>query len=328
MTVETKDFCKKHGLTEGQFYGREKYEGYLYLGSLTSIPDTFNPTVGGSLDLRSLTSIPDTFNPTVGGSLYLRSLTSIPDTFNPTVGGYLDLGSLTSIPDTFNPTVGGSLDLRSLTSIPDTFNPTVGGSLYLRSLTSIPDTFNPTVGGYLDLGSLTSIPDTFNPTVGGSLYLGSGLVANHTPLNNRLLSWQGGKYVAADGICTEVLSKKGRVFTVKKIGSEKISYLVSDGKTHAHGETVEQARSDYRFKLIAAKLKNDPIKADTIITIPYYRAVTGACEFGVRQWVDSVFSEKEKATILKNGIKAVDLLPLLKKNSAFGLGKFESLLAF
>ena len=49
----------------------------LDLSSLTSIPEGFNPTVGGSLDLRSLTSIPEGFNPTVGGSLYLRSLTSI-----------------------------------------------------------------------------------------------------------------------------------------------------------------------------------------------------------------------------------------------------------
>ena len=45
--------------------------GYLYLGSLTSIPEGFNPTVGGSLYLGSLTSIPEGFNPTVGGSLYL-----------------------------------------------------------------------------------------------------------------------------------------------------------------------------------------------------------------------------------------------------------------
>jgi len=58
-------------LTEEQFDGREEIEGDLDLGSLTSIPDGFNPTVGGYLDLRSLTSIPDGFNPTVGGGLYL-----------------------------------------------------------------------------------------------------------------------------------------------------------------------------------------------------------------------------------------------------------------
>ena len=70
------------------------------------------------------------------GSLDLSSLTSIPEGFNPTVGGWLYLSSLTSIPEGFNPTVGGSLDLSGLTSIPEGFNPTVGGCLYLSSLTS------------------------------------------------------------------------------------------------------------------------------------------------------------------------------------------------
>ena len=43
--------CKKCGLTEDQFYGREKIEGSLDLRGLTSIPEGFNPTVGGYLYL-------------------------------------------------------------------------------------------------------------------------------------------------------------------------------------------------------------------------------------------------------------------------------------
>ena len=62
-------FCKEHDLTLEQAIGEEKIDGSLYLRSLTSIPDGFNPTVGGYLDLRNLTSIPEGFNPTVGGSL-------------------------------------------------------------------------------------------------------------------------------------------------------------------------------------------------------------------------------------------------------------------
>ena len=54
MTV--KQFCKRYSLTEDQFYGREGYDGGLALSSLTSIPEGFNPTVGGWLDLSSLTS--------------------------------------------------------------------------------------------------------------------------------------------------------------------------------------------------------------------------------------------------------------------------------
>ena len=199
----------------------------------------------------------------------------------------------------------------------------------MGSLTSIPDGFNPTVGGGLYLGSLTSIPDGFNPTVGGNLYLGSRLTANSQPFNNRLLTWRDGKYIQADGIFTEVVSKKGRVYTVKNIGSDKHYYLVTDGRsTHAHGEMIEQAKTDFKFKRIAEKLKSDPIKADTVITIPYYRAVTGACEFGVKSWIDSTFTAKEKAGILKNGITAEKLLPILKTKNAYGFEKFQSLVSF
>ena len=52
-TNTIKAFCKKYNLTEEQFYGRTKIGGALYLSSLTSIPEGFNPTVGVSLDLRS-----------------------------------------------------------------------------------------------------------------------------------------------------------------------------------------------------------------------------------------------------------------------------------
>ena len=73
--ADVAQFCKRYGISEDQFYGREKI-GSLYLSNLTSIPEGFNPTVGSSLDLGSVTSIPEGFNPTVGGYLYLGSLTS------------------------------------------------------------------------------------------------------------------------------------------------------------------------------------------------------------------------------------------------------------
>ena len=223
--------------------------------------------------------------------------------------------------------------LRSLTSIPEGFNPTVGGDLDLRSLTSIPEGFNPTVGGNLYLGGLTSIPEGFNPTVGGDLDLGYGLTANtkHSKkqiLPNRLLFWQNGKYVCADGIITEVVNKKGNVYKVKKIHSDKEFYLVTNGEINAHGETLQQAKDDFRFKLVADKLKTEPITADTIITKQYYRLVTGACEFGVQSFIDSNFSGEEKKKVETKGIKAKDLLPILKKNNAYGFDKFNSLINF
>lgn len=53
MKKEIKEFCKENSISEEQFTGKEKIGGNLDLTSLTSIPEGFNPTVGGSLYLAS-----------------------------------------------------------------------------------------------------------------------------------------------------------------------------------------------------------------------------------------------------------------------------------
>jgi hypothetical protein len=220
------------------------------------------------------------------------------------------------------------LYLSNLTTIPEGFNPTVGGSLDLRNLTTIPEGFNPTVGGSLYLSNLTTIPEGFNPTVGGSLDLRNGLKANKkepigkikTP-KNKLLFWQNGKYVSADDIFTEVLNKRGNVYRVRKLHSTKEFYLVTDGETHAHGDTLKKAKEDFEFKLISEKLKNEPILADTLININYYRTVTGACEMGVKSWM-------QQNNMTKESYKAKDLLPILKKTNAYGYERFKQLVKF
>jgi hypothetical protein len=303
--------------------------GSLYLDSLTSIPEGFNPTVGGSLDLESLTSIPEGFNPTVGGGLYLGSLTSIPEGFNPTVSGYLYLRSLTSIPEGFNPIVGGNLYLSSLTLIPEGFNPTVGGYLNLRSLTSIPEGFNPTVGGSLDLNSLTSIPEGFNPTVGGFLDLrsltslpegfnptvGNYIVSNidipFTKLDtSKPIYWESNdkKYIKVDGIFSEVINERDNVIKVRNIGSTKNTYIVTDGEKYAHGDSIKEAQESLIFKITdqdSSEFKNlDTTEPQPISTlIQAYRTITGACEFGVKNFIQRKNLEMEKKYPINHIIK-------------------------
>ena len=177
----------------------------------------------------------------------------------------------------------------------------VGGSLYLGGLTSIPEGFNPTVGGSLYLSSLTSIPEGFNPTVGGSLDLGSDLKCNYKRLpSGYLLSWQDGKYLLADGIFTEVISHRGNVYHVRKIGQKEIIYLVTDGNgIWSHGETLKEAKNDLLFK-INNRTKDDYIGfklADTLSfedAITCYRVITGACSFGTKDFVANRLVKKQK----------------------------------
>ena len=226
MNEETKLFCERHGITEAQFFGKEKITGYL--------------------DLRSLTSIPKGFTPTVGGYLYLRSLTSIPKGFNPTVGGDLDLRS------------GLKKEFKKMENVPAFRNS---------------------------------------------------------------LSWRKGKFIKVDGILCEVLIKRGNVYKIKIAGKRVASYLVTNESNWAHGETLKKAQEDLHFKVIAEKLKKDPIKKDTMISMPYYRIVTGACEQGCKSWM-------QQNGVPDEPIKAIDLLPILEKTRAYGLDRFKKLITF
>ena len=72
---------------------------------------------------------------------------------------------------------------------------------------------------------------------------------------------------------------------------------------------------------ISDKLKKEPITESTIIDIKYYRLITGACELGVKSWV-------EQNKITKDSYTAKELLPILEQTNAYGLDKFKSLIVF
>jgi len=213
----------------------------------------------------------------------------------------------------------------------------IGGSLYLRSLTAIPDGFNPTVGGYLYLGSLTAIPDGFNPTVGGYLYLGSSLKSKYTKIDSstHVFTWQDERFIRVDGILCEVLIKRRNDRKVKIAWSVEESWLTTDGKYWSHGKTLKEAKSDLQFKVISEKLKSEPINADTEVTVAHYRAISGACDFGVRNWLQSngipfkveKIGDKDR-TVEEKPMKAKEVLELLRKTNAYGLERFEKLITF
>jgi hypothetical protein len=192
--------------------------------------------------------------------------------------------------------VGGYLDLQNtgITRLPD--NLVVGGSLYLQNtgITSLPD--NLVVGGslYLLFTGITRLPD--NLVVGGSLYLQNTGITSHNvskPKEGYIFNWQNGKYVLADGILAQVLSKRGNVFKVIKVGSKKEGYLVTDGKgKFAHGDTIKEAKEDLIYKITNRDTSEyKSFTNESVLTfkkaIECYRAITGACSAGTRQFVES-----------------------------------------
>ena len=112
------------------------------------------------------------------------------------------------------------------------------------------------------------------------------------------------------------------VLSFTKTGIEKQNCFVAEKDNFfAHGKTVKKAIEDLRFKVISETLKNQPITKDTVININYYRLITGACELGVKSWMNA-------NNMTKTEYKAYELLPILKQTNAYGLERFKKLITF
>ena len=116
----------------------------------------------------------------------------------------------------------------------------------------------------------------------------------------------------------------GKLLKTECFVAEKESFF-------AHGTTVKKAISDLQFKIVAEKLKHQPIDKDTDLTVKYYRLLTGACDMGCRNWMKSnniPFNIVDGDTVETSPIKAKDLIPMLEKTNAFGIEKIKKLITF
>jgi hypothetical protein len=112
-------------------------------------------------------------------------------------------------------------------------------------------------------------------------------------------------------------------------------FLAQKGEFYAHGYTVKKAISDLNFKILANKLKKEPINENTLLDVMHYRMLTGACDLGCRDFLtknnmpfivkndDTIFCDKNHKP---TKITAKELLPLLEKSNAYGLDRLKSLL--
>ena len=123
-----------------------------------------------------------------------------------------------------------------------------------------------------------------------------------------------------DNVFSYVLSnKKG----VKKVKTEKgnILYVVQDENGNsAHGETIKKAREDLIYKVVSRSDVAIPKKATVKEWIGIYRAVTGACSAGVKNFVDgkdidfnTSFTAKEVAKMVQGQFGADKFVQKMKE---------------
>ena len=124
--------------------------------------------------------------------------------------------------------------------------------------------------------------------------------------------YNGKPHIIADGIVSEIINKKGSVYKVKKLGGElggdKVTFLIEQDGIYSHGDTLKEARESLIYKMEDRDASAyEGMTLETTLSeaewIKAYRTITGACEKGVRDFVES-FPERKAtyscAEILKN----------------------------
>ena len=213
----------------------------------------------------------------------------------------------------------------------------VTGYLSVSSNVTLPQLTS--VGGYLYVSSNVTFEAPQLTSVGGDLFVSSNVTLNIKFLNKV-------NYIVADGKAFLIESQKTSKgitiysgFNIKGVKNCKVTkhetiYLASKDNFFAHGETVKKSVEDLQFKIVSEKLKNEPIKKDTELSLKYYRALTGACYQGMREFLESnnipytITGDKEHPIKEVNPIKAIDLLPILEKSKPYGYDKFKKLITF
>ena len=123
------------------------------------------------------------------------------------------------------------------------------------------------------------------------------------PPENQIFSWCDTDYIKSDGILTKVVNHKGNVYRVKHLGSDTISYLLSDGDcTWAHGATLQDAKRDLLYKI--SNRDTSMYRMYTLDTelaleaaVECYRAITGACVLGIKAFLEAGHIAQEVLTI-------------------------------
>ena len=290
--------------------------GYLYIDSNAKFEANNLTSVGGNLSINSNAKLDNLTS--VGGNLYINSNAKLDNLTS--VGGDLYIYSNAKLEANNLTSVGGDLYIYSNAKFEANNLTSVGGNLSINSNAKLDNLTS--VGGYLYIGSNAKLDNL--TSVGGDLYIYSNAKLEAAFLQH--LKW---KSVDRNLFIIESTKSKNDIIIYKGYNAKGVKdnvirkencYVAESGKFYAHGKSIKQAVEDLQFKLICEKLKNQPINKDTVIDIKYYRLVTGACEFGVKSFIES--------NGLKDSYKACELLPILESKHAYGVEKFKSLLTF
>jgi hypothetical protein len=111
------------------------------------------------------------------------------------------------------------------------------------------------------------------------------------------LSFKKKGLIKVDGILSWLISRKKAmnlvVFKVQIVGKPDASFVVQRNDRFSHGETIKEATESLRYKLSdrdTSRFKSWKLTTKVKVedAIQAYRAITGACELGVKNFCESI----------------------------------------
>jgi hypothetical protein len=222
------------------------------------------------------------------------------------VTGYLSINSNAKLDAPALTSVGGYLSINSNAKLDAPALTSVGGGLYISSSAKLDAPALTSVGGGLYIYSNVKL-DALT-SVGGDLYIYSKGALTAGKL------YCGGyeKFKVIDDIGCVVLSeKKQGDMTIlmcrhSKIKNQKVVgdkfYVAQKGEDNAHGKTIAEATQELLFKIgprDVERFRNMPMHTAKTPSkwALIYRMVTGACQYGTAQFIETRHDLKKEYTL-------------------------------
>ncbi len=163
------------------------------------------------------------------------------------------------------------------------------GPVYLPNLTSLPENTTFSNGGYVYLDSLTALPENTTFRNGSGVYLPS-LASEYQTYRGQTIRL---RYIDGDTMLIRSERQLGgaTVYSAAYFGGGDLDnlqscYIAQIGDTYAHGDSIETALRDCRFKQAERDFDPDQLAAEIrqrgTVTFNDFRLITGACESGLR----------------------------------------------
>ena len=107
-----------------------------------------------------------------------------------------------------------------------------------------------------------------------------------------------GEHIIVDNILSKVISKKGNIYKVVNHNETVPTYIIKQDDLYSHGRTIKEARDSLIYKISSRDTsKYENLTIDDILSkeecIKMYRAITGACEYGTRSFVERQKTKKK-----------------------------------